>query len=63
MTTHEIKGELKEFKGKLKQAFAELTDDDLAFLDGKREELVGALEKKTGQSRESLREKIKSINL
>jgi len=55
----EIKGNWNQIKGKLKQKYAKLTDDDLAYLEGKGEELLGRLQEKTGQSREDL---IKEIN-
>jgi len=61
--TSDLKAELKAFKGKLKQHFAELTDDDLTFLDGKREELMAELERRTGKTRSDIREKIKNIEL
>ena len=41
-------------KGKLKQKWANLTDDDLQFLDGKQDELVGRIQKRTGETRESV---------
>lgn len=44
-----------EIKGKLKQRFGQLTDDDLAFIDGKGEELLGRLQEKLGMSADDLR--------
>ena len=41
MNTDIIKGNWKEIKGKVKQQWGKLTDDDLQQIDGKREELVG----------------------
>lgn len=41
-------------KGKLKQRWANLTDDDLQFAEGKQEELVGRIQKRTGESREAV---------
>jgi uncharacterized protein YjbJ (UPF0337 family) len=55
----EIKGNWNQIKGKLKQKYAKLTDDDLVHLEGKGDELLGRLQEKTGQSREAL---IKEIN-
>ena len=47
--------------GKLKQQFANLTDDDLLFQDGKEEELLGRLQKKLGKSKEELRKMIAKL--
>jgi uncharacterized protein YjbJ (UPF0337 family) len=56
-----IKGNWNEIKGKLKQKYGELTDDDLSFVEGKEDELLGRLQKKTGQSKEKLREEINKL--
>ncbi len=57
----EIKGNWNEIKGKLKQKYAELTDDDLKFTEGQADELLGKLQKKTGKSRKELIQEIKSL--
>ena len=57
----EIKGNWNQIKGKLKQKYAELTDDDLTYAEGRGEELLGKLQNKTGQSREALIEEINSM--
>ncbi len=54
MNTTELKGNWKEQKGKLKQKFATLTDDDLMFAEGKKDEMMGKLEIKLGKSKEEL---------
>ena len=54
MNTTEIKGNWDEQKGKLKQKFAALTDNDLMFAIGKKEEMFGRLQKKLGKSKEEL---------
>lgn len=59
MDNLKIKGNWNEIKGRLKQKYASLTDDDLTFTEGKTEELLGRLQKKTGKSREVL---IKELN-
>jgi uncharacterized protein YjbJ (UPF0337 family) len=51
----EMNGNWKEIKGKLKQKYAQLTDDDLLFLEGKQDELFGRLQTKLGRSREEIR--------
>lgn len=50
----EIKGSWNELKGKVKQAYADLTDDDLKYQEGKEDELLGRLQQKTGKKREEL---------
>jgi uncharacterized protein YjbJ (UPF0337 family) len=59
MTTLEIKGDWNITKGKLKQKWAKLTDDDLQYVAGKQEELVGRLQKLTGETREAVEKAIK----
>jgi len=54
MNTTELKGNWNEQKGKLKQKFAILTDDDLMFNEGKKEEMFGRLQKKLGKTKEEL---------
>ncbi len=61
MTKLEIKGSWNETKGKLKQKYAQLTDDDLLFAEGKEDELLGRLEKKTGQTKQQLRDTIEKL--
>jgi len=54
MNTTELKGNWTEQKGKLKQKFAQLTDDDLMFAEGKKDEMLGKLQIKLGKSKEEL---------
>lgn len=54
MNTAIIKGNWKVIKGKLKQKYAQLTDDDLTYVEGLENELLGRLQKKTGQTREEI---------
>jgi uncharacterized protein YjbJ (UPF0337 family) len=54
MNTTELKGNWNEQKGKLKQKFASLTDDDLMFAEGKKEEMLGKLQIKLGKTKEEL---------
>ena len=51
MNTLEIKGNWNIAKGKLKQRWAKLTDSDLRYVDGKEDELIGRIQKRTGQAR------------
>ena len=59
MTTLEIKGDWNITKGKLKQKWATLTDDDLQYAEGKQEELFGRIQKRTGQTREAVEKAVK----
>ena len=60
MDSLKIKGSWNVLKGKLKQKYAELTDDDLVFADGKEEELYGRLQQRLGKTREEIRSDIKA---
>ena len=59
MTKLEIKGDWNITKGKLKQKWASLTDDDLKSVVGQQEELLGRIQKRTGQTREMVESVIK----
>jgi len=61
MTKLQFKGSWNEVKGKLKQKYAQLTDDDLTFAEGKDDELLGRLEKQLGKTKEELRTEIESL--
>src|SRR5439155_23328855 len=63
MTKLQFKGSWNEVKGKLKQRYGQLTDDDLAFAEGKDDELLGRLEQKLGKTKEALRMEIESLKL
>ena len=61
MNKTEVKGNWNEQKGKLKQKFAALTDDDLMFAEGKKEEMLGKLQIKLGKSKEELQKIIEAL--
>ena len=61
MTKLEINGSWNEVKGKLKQKYAQLTDDDLLLVEGKDEELVGRLQKSLGRTKEEIRAEIAAL--
>ena len=61
MTRLKFKGNWNETKGKLKQKYAQLTDDDLTFAEGKDDELLGRLQQRLGKSKEALRSEIESL--
>lgn len=50
-----LKGNWNELKGKVKQKYADLTDDDLLYEEGKEDELLGRIQKKTGQTKEDVK--------
>lgn len=47
-------GRWNELKGKVKQSYADLTDDDLLYAEGKEDELLGKLQKKTGKTKDEV---------
>jgi len=60
-TKLKIRGNWNELKGKLKQKYANLTDDDLLFTEGKEDELLGRLEKRLGKKAEEIKETIEKL--
>lgn len=62
MDTLRIKGNWNQMKGKIKQKYPDLTDDDLLFVAGKEDELFGRIQRKTGKSRDEVVSYINSIN-
>lgn len=60
MNKLQIKGNWNELKGKLKQEYADLTDDDLTYAEGKEDELLGKLQQRTGETQENIIKKIDS---
>jgi len=59
--TTELKGNWNEQKGKLKQKFAFLTDNDLMFEEGKKEEMIGKLQIRLGKTKEELHKIIEEL--
>jgi len=53
-TQQKIRGNWNQLKGKLKEEYGNLTDDDLKYLEGQKDKLVGFLQEKTGESREQI---------
>ena len=56
-----MKGSWNEVKGKLKQKYGQLTDDDLTFAEGKEDELLGRLQKRIGRTKDELRSEIENM--
>jgi uncharacterized protein YjbJ (UPF0337 family) len=61
MNKLQMKGSWNELKGKIKQQYGNLTDDDLVFSEGKEDELLGRLQKKLGKSKEEVRQIIEKL--
>ena len=61
MTKLSFKGTWNEVTGKLKQKYADLTDDDLLFAEGKEEEMLGRMQQRTGRTKEDLRKEIEEF--
>jgi uncharacterized protein YjbJ (UPF0337 family) len=53
--SREIEGNWNEMKGKLKQSFADLTDDDLLYEEGKEDEMWGRLQQKLGKTEKEIK--------
>ena len=62
MTTLEIKGDWNITKGKLKQKWGALTNDDLQYVEGKQDELIGRIQKRTGETRAAVEKAVKEFN-
>ena len=56
-----IEGNWNEIKGKLKQKYGELTDDDLAFAKGQEDEMYGRLQKKLGKTKDDIKREIENL--
>lgn len=59
--TTELLGNWNETKGKLKQQFAQLTDNDLLLIEGKKDQLVGRLQVKLGKTKEEIHKIISEL--
>lgn len=57
-----IKGNWNEMKGKLKQQWGDLTEDDLKYEEGREDELLGRIQKRTGKSREEIINYLNSLH-
>jgi uncharacterized protein YjbJ (UPF0337 family) len=62
MNTLEIKGDWNVTKGKLKQKWGALTDDDLQYVEGKQDEGLGRIQKRTGETLEAVEKVVKEAS-
>jgi len=56
-----IKGDWKQFKGKVKEKWGKLTDDELDMIQGRREQLAGAIQKRYGIAKEEVERQVKDF--
>lgn len=60
MDTLQIKGKWNEIKGRLKQQYADLTDDDLLYQEGEEDRLIGKIQQKLGKTRDEVIKMLRS---
>jgi len=61
MVPFKIIGNWNVLKGKLKQKFGNLTDDDLMYIEGKEDELIGRIQKKIGSTKKQIEELLSKL--
>lgn len=61
MDKFDLKGKWNEWKGKIKQQYADMTDDDLKYQEGQEDELIGRFQQKLGKTREEVIDWLKSL--
>jgi len=61
MDSLRLKGNWNVMKGTLKQKYANLTDDDLTYVEGQEDELIGRIQRRTGKAREEIIRELNSL--
>jgi uncharacterized protein YjbJ (UPF0337 family) len=61
MDKQEVKGTWNEIKGKIKQKYGQLTDDDLTYTEGKEDEMYGRLQQKLGKTKDEIRKEFRDL--
>jgi uncharacterized protein YjbJ (UPF0337 family) len=61
MDKQQMKGSWNEVKGKLKQKYGQLTDDDLTYAEGKEDEMYGRLQQRLGKTKEEIKKEIDTL--
>ncbi len=61
MNTDKLEGNWHILKGKLKQEYGDLTDDDLEYTEGQEEELYGRLQRRLGKTKEEVKDIIDDL--
>ena len=57
----EVKGTWNEMKGRLKQKYGELTDDDLTYSEGQEDEMYGRLQQKLGKTKDEIKRELRGL--
>lgn len=57
----EVKGSWNEMKGKLKEKYGQLTDDDLTYEEGQEDKMYGRLQQKLGKSRDEIKKELREL--
>jgi len=60
-TNDKIRGNWNQLKGKVKEQYGELTDNDLAYEEGQEDQLIGRLQEKLGQTKDEVTSWINSL--
>jgi uncharacterized protein YjbJ (UPF0337 family) len=58
MTDTRLKGNWNELKGQVKEQWGQLTDDDLQVIEGRRDQLVGAIQKRYGRAKDEAQREV-----
>jgi uncharacterized protein YjbJ (UPF0337 family) len=61
MNEDRLKGNWKQVKGRMREQWGRLTDDDLDVVDGRREQLAGVLQKRYGMAKDEVEEQIREF--
>jgi uncharacterized protein YjbJ (UPF0337 family) len=61
MNKLEVKGKWNVIKGKLKEKYGDLTDDDLTYVEGKEDQMLGRLQQRTGRAKDELIDEINKM--
>ena len=61
MNTDQLEGKWNQVKGKIKQKYGNITDDDVTYSEGKFDEMLGRLQEKTGKTKEALKDEIDAM--
>jgi uncharacterized protein YjbJ (UPF0337 family) len=62
MNWDQIAGDWKQFKGKVRQRWGKLTDQDLTVVEGKRDELIGKIQERYGIAKDEAEKQLKSFS-
>ncbi|MEL7163374.1 MAG: CsbD family protein [Bacteroidota bacterium] len=60
-TNDKIRGNWNQLKGKAKEEYGQLTDNDLAYEEGQEDQLIGRLQEKLGKTKQEVKDWIDSL--